>query len=108
MQSGDISHHLGNCRTVAELRATVETQCAEFGTVLNVTLICGNDQPERKLCVIDLVPGSTDIQYCADRIGGRVFGFSSVIVDLLPHPEFICPRGSTGELPGCSCIPKIA
>lgn len=108
MRPEGISHHLGNCRTVAELRATVDTLCAEFGSVLNVTLVCGNDQPERKLCVIDLVPGSADIQDCAERIGGRVFGFSSVIVDLVPHPEFVCPRGSADELPGCSCIPRTA
>lgn len=101
-----ISHRLGQCRNAAELRAMVDSACTELGQVINVTLICGNDNPDKKLCVIDLILDQTDIQACAEQIGGRVFGYSSVIVDIAPHPAFSCPRGLAGDLPGCSCVPK--
>lgn len=101
-----ISDRLGQCLNAAELRATVDSACTELGEVINVTLICGNDNPDKKLCVIDLILRQTDIQACAERIGGRVFGYSSVIVDIVPHPDFLCPRGVDGDVPGCSCVPK--
>lgn len=104
--AGSVSQRLGQCLDAAELRATVEAACAALGEVINVTLVCGNDNPDKKLCVIDLVLDRTDIQACAEEIGGRVFGYSSVIIDIVPHPDFRCPRGMTDDVPGCSCIPK--
>ncbi len=101
-----VASRLGSCRNAAELRSEIEALCADVGAVLNVTLLCGSDEADRKLCVVDLVPGEADIQSCAGHLGGRVFGFSSVIVDIALHPEFVCPRGLTPEAPGCSCTPK--
>ncbi|MBW7900327.1 MAG: hypothetical protein H3C26_02545 [Rhodocyclaceae bacterium] len=103
----DIAARLGACRSAAELRGEIDALCAEFGAVLNVTLLCGDDGGDHKLCVIDLVPGEADVQACAARLGGRIFGFSSVLVELALHPRFTCPRGLSPNTPGCSCVAKI-
>lgn len=98
---------LSACRNAGELRHTLESLCAEFGSILNVTLMCDQGSPRKKLCVVDLIPGDGDIQRCAERLGGRVFGYSAVILDILPHPDFGCPRGITPRRRSeCSCVAK--
>ncbi|MBI2305921.1 MAG: hypothetical protein HYU78_01330 [Rhodocyclales bacterium] len=98
---------LSACRNVGELRSALESLCAEFGSVLNVTLMCGHGSSQKKLCVVDLIPGDSDVQNCAQRLGGRVFGYSAVILDILPHPDFGCPRGVSGsQQRECSCVAK--
>lgn len=106
MSGRDVPSQLSASRNVAELRGIVDSLCADFGQVLNVTLVCEKGQPEKKRCVIDLIPNHTDIQACANRLGGQVFGYSSVIVDITPHPDFHCPRNQQSDAPGCACVPK--
>jgi len=102
----DIEKQLSACRNVAELRQLIESLCIELGEVLNVTLICASKNAARKLCVVDLIPGSADIQTCAHRLGGRVFGHSAIILDVIPHPEFFCTAGFHNDTPDCICVPK--
>ncbi len=101
-----IHQQFSACRDAAELRALIESLCKEFGRVLNVTLMCGSSHPHKRLCVIDLIPGDTDVQSCAHHLGGRVFGYSSVIVDVVAHPDFRCPKNVQPIPSGCSCVAK--
>lgn len=95
------------CQNVGELRHALESLCTEFGSILNVTVMCGHSTSRKKLCVVDLIPGGGDIQRCAERLGGRVFGYSAVILDILPHPDFGCPRGiASPRQAECSCVAK--
>ncbi|MFC5302974.1 hypothetical protein [Azospira restricta] len=104
----DVQRLLSACTSVGEIRNALNALCADFGNVLNVTVLCGNNSPQKKLCVVDLVPDDSDVQRCARHLGGRIFGYSSVILDLVPHPQFGCPRGV--EAPpaiDCSCIARL-
>lgn len=98
---------LSACQDIGELRRALEILCTEFGNILNVTVMCGLGTSQKKLCVVDLIPGDGDIQRCAERLGGRVFGYSAVILDILPHPDFGCPRGTAGPRQSeCACVAK--
>jgi len=105
-QTENIAASFGECRTPAELRRRIDTLCAEFGPVFNVTLLCSGNPAEKKQCVIDLVPGQADIRRCAARLGGSTFGFSSVLIELSLHPEFTCPKTPEPETVGCSCAAR--
>lgn len=105
-QAENIAASFDECRTPAELRRRIDTLCAEFGPVFNVTLLCGGNPAEKKQCVIDLVPGQADIRRCAARLGGSAFGFSSVLIELSLPPEFACPRTPEPETVGCSCTAR--
>jgi len=102
----DVERQLTACRNVAELRQRLESLCLGLAEILNVTLICTSKEATQKLCVVDLIPGNTDIQTCAHRLGGRVFGHSAIILELIPHPEFFCSTGFRKDAPDCICVPK--
>ncbi|MFA7292790.1 MAG: hypothetical protein WC023_11140 [Rhodocyclaceae bacterium] len=102
----DMQTLLGSCKNGAELRKAVEELCAEFGETLNMTLLCGSHPAGKALCVVDFVPDNPNVSLCAMTLGGKVFGFNSVIFNFAPHPDFGCIRGFPAGSPACSCTPR--
>lgn len=94
---------LGACRGPAELHQTLTDLCREFGEVLNISLLCSGQNPGSTMCVIDFIPDNPNIGHCAYTLGGRVFGFSSIILSLKLAEGFGCVRGYPSESPACSC-----
>jgi hypothetical protein len=98
----DMRTLLGSCRNPADLRKFVEEICAEYGDIVIVTLLCGSHPVDKALCVVDFVPGTPNVNLCAMTLGGKVFGFNSVIFCFAPHPDFGCIRGLPAGSPACS------
>lgn len=106
-RNDDVQRLLSACTNAGELRQTLESLCADFGYVLSVTVLCGSESALKKQCVVDLMPGDSDAERCARRLGARIFGDNSLILDLVPHPEFACPRGLAAPPPAdCCCAAR--
>ena len=97
---------LNSCKNGPELRKSVDGLCSEFGEILNMTLLCGSHPGGKALCVVDFVPDNPNVSLCAMTLGGKVFGFNSVILNFTPHAEFGCIRGFPAGSPACSCTPN--
>jgi hypothetical protein len=93
---------LNACTTPGELRRAFSDLCRDLGEVVNVTALCGPDQANT-LCVVDFLPGTRPLVAIAERLGGKVFGLSSVAVTLDLPKDFGCPRGFQTPPPACSC-----
>lgn len=94
---------LNLCTNSAELRQAVDVLCADFGPILNVTLLCGNQNHGRTMCVIDFYPDNPNTNLFAMKFGGRMFGYHSVIFNLTLPSEFGCIKGFPSGSPACSC-----
>lgn len=90
------------CRNAGEMRTLLGELCTDLAEVLHVTALCGTSHANT-LCVVDFVPGTTRLDEIADRVGGKIFGLSSVVINLALHPEFACPKGFPEPPPACSC-----
>lgn len=97
---------LKNCRNAAELRSCIADLCADTGQLLNLTLLCGKQSPGQIMCVVDFVPGNSNISVCAMTLGGRIFGFNSVVFNFTPPADFTCLHGFPPAATSCSCTPR--
>lgn len=99
-----IQERLGDCRSTREIRLLINDNCAGFGEIINVTLLCGKQNPGQTLCVVDFTQEASHPGLCASVLGGRVFGFNSVVFSFSPHRDLGCVRGFPAGSPSCSCI----
>ena len=94
---------LQECRNVHELRDAISELCRDIGNILGVTVLCASNTPGNGMCVIDFPPEANAASRCAAALGGRVFGYHSVILSFPYHTEFACTRGFPPAAPSCSC-----
>lgn len=99
----NLQKYLTACLNTQEVRRVINDFCSEFGSVLNVTLLCGKQHPGKTLCVVDFTRGNTRISLCANALGGQIFGFNSVVFKFAAHPDFGCVQGLPEGSPSCSC-----
>lgn len=99
-------HRLNNCQNGVELRAHIGELCAGRGEVLNITLLCSKQTPDQLMCVVDFVPDASNVSLCAMALGGRIFGYNSVVFNLTPPDAFICTHGFPPAAASCSCTPR--
>lgn len=97
---------LNTCQNAVDLKRGIADLCADSGRVLNVTFLCGNQSPGQIMCVVDFVPGNSNISLCAMTLDGRIFGFNSVVFNFTPPADFSCAHGFPPSAPSCSCTPR--
>lgn len=91
-----------------EVRRQVESMVGGLADTPRLTLICGSDDPEQALCVLDDVP-ETAMQCVIQAIGGHELAFSSIAAFIRLSPEFSCPARPGGcrlVAASCFCKPK--
>lgn len=102
-RSEQIDQRLQECRDVAALRNVLGDLCCAFGSIVGITILCSRENLSKGMCVIDFPPDADAASRCAAAIGGRVFGYNSVILSFTRHPEFSCERGFPPPGPSCAC-----
>ena len=98
------------CTTASDVRKTLESMCSQFGEVRNISLLCSRDTPNIAMCIIDFVDregaAEDSVSRCAEALGGRIFGFSSVIVTFTPAEDYCCGQSFPPASASCSCHPR--
>lgn len=101
-----MQEQLAACLSTQEVRCVVNNFCTEFGDVVNVTLLCGEQHPGKTLCVVDFARENTRTSLCANALGGQIFGFSSIIFKFQKHPDSVCIQALSEDAPSCSCTAR--
>lgn len=90
------------CMSAGELHGALVDATSDLAAVLSITSVCGKE-PGQMLCIVDFMPGPTNVGTIAAHLGGIVFGRNSVAINLTLSPDFICGKGfAIGQRP-CSC-----
>ena len=105
-----LRERLSACATASDVRQTLESLCAEFGEVRNISLLCSRDTPNIAMCIIDFSDrdGNPEdsVSRCAQALDGRIFGFNSVIVTFTPATGYRCGQSFPPTSASCSCHPR--
>lgn len=104
--ASDMQSQLAACRNTQEVRVVLNDFCAEFGEIIIATLLCGKQSPGKTTCIVDFTRGNAQTSLCAHALGGRVFGFNSVVFNFPTPPDFGCIQRFPADSPACSCVAR--
>ncbi len=75
--------------------------------VKHLELICAPNHPGHIQCFIDF--NDANVHQARSRLGGQIFGFDTLVLDLPVAPDFGCPRlhgEARGPRTQCMCEPR--
>jgi len=86
------------------LPAWIASQLPTGASLIDLTLFCTSDLPERVLCLLRL--DNVMVGEIAHALRGQAFGFDSIVVSLPVAGRFSCRHRQPGaqfELRSCTC-----
>jgi hypothetical protein len=88
------------------LRDLLVSKLPAPGRIENINLFCSPETPSSALCLFDLRDVSAAV--VAEKIGGQVFGFDSVVLAIPVSKDFSCRIRTGGGVPHDSCACSVA